>query len=190
VTENPKSAPGDLELVRRFVNTLDLDDGSDAIASDSALAGWLRDHGLIAEGGQARPVDVDRAVALREALRELMLRNNDGGSVDPAAPATLDRLAARAALRLRVGSDGLARLEPEGEDVDAALGRLLVTVYRSMENGTWSRLKACRNDACRWAFYDHSRNRSGHWCTMSECGNRAKAREYRARRRSGGPGAG
>jgi predicted RNA-binding Zn ribbon-like protein len=190
MSDEPKSAPGDLDLVRRFVNTLDLDDGSDAIASDGALAAWLRERGLLPAGEEVRQDDVDRAAALREALRELLLRNNDGGPVDPQAPATLDRVASRAALRLRVGPDGQTRLEPEGENVDAALGRLLITVYRAMEDGTWSRLKACRNDACRWAFYDHSKNRSGHWCTMAECGNRAKAREYRSRRRSSAPGSG
>jgi predicted RNA-binding Zn ribbon-like protein len=188
VPDGPKSAPGDLEVVRRFINTLDVDDGSDAIASDRRLADWLSENGLLPEGAEARPQDVDRAVALREALRELLLRNNDGGPVDPEAARTLDGAAGRAALRLRVGPDGQTRLEPEGAGVDAALGQLLITVYRSMENGTWARLKACRNDTCRWAFYDHSKNRSGHWCAMAECGNRAKAREYRSRRRSGGSG--
>ena len=49
--------------------------------------------------------------------------------------------------------------------------------------GTWARLKACSADSCRWAFYDFSRNHSRTWCTMAECGNRAKARAYRARKR-------
>ncbi|MGH2778535.1 MAG: CGNR zinc finger domain-containing protein, partial [Actinomycetota bacterium] len=31
------------------------------------------------------------------------------------------------------------------------------------------------------AFYDHSKNRSGKWCTMRVCGNRAKTRAYRER---------
>jgi predicted RNA-binding Zn ribbon-like protein len=183
VADKPKSAPGDLELVRRFVNTLDVDEGSDAIASAPALEAWLRERGLLSGGAAARPQDVDRAVALREALRELLLRNNDGEPVDPEAVRTLDGAAGRAALRLRVGADGQTRLEPEGSGVDAALGQLLITVHRSMENGTWERLKACRNDTCRWAFYDHSKNRSGHWCSMAECGNRVKAREYRSRKR-------
>jgi predicted RNA-binding Zn ribbon-like protein len=44
-------------------------------------------------------------------------------------------------------------------------------------------MKACRAEDCRWAFYDRSRNRSRAWCSMRECGNRAKARSYRARQR-------
>jgi predicted RNA-binding Zn ribbon-like protein len=41
----------------------------------------------------------------------------------------------------------------------------------------------CAAEDCRWAFYDRSRNRSRTWCSMEECGNRAKARSYRARQR-------
>jgi predicted RNA-binding Zn ribbon-like protein len=48
-------------------------------------------------------------------------------------------------------------------------------------DGTWPKLKACRSDTCRWAFVDHARNRSRQWCSMSLCGNRAKARAFRAR---------
>jgi predicted RNA-binding Zn ribbon-like protein len=43
-------------------------------------------------------------------------------------------------------------------------------------------MKTCRNPACRWAFYDTTRNRSAVWCDMAACGNRAKARSYYARR--------
>ena len=93
-------------------------------------------------------------------------------------------MAARARLRLRVDTHGSARLEAEGRGVDGALGRLLVIVYRAMETDTWSRLKACREDTCRWAFYDHSKNRSGHWCSMEVCGSRNKARQYRERRKA------
>lgn len=186
MTDDPKSAPGDLEVVRGFVNTLDVDEGSDDIGSEVQLTTWLRERGLLGGGPPASAQDVDRAAALREALRGLLLRNNDGEPVDPAAVHALEDAAGRAALRLRVGPDGQTRLEPEGSGVDAALGRLLITVHRSMEAGTWPRLKACRNDTCRWAFYDHSKNRSGHWCTMAECGSRAKAREYRLRRRAAG----
>jgi predicted RNA-binding Zn ribbon-like protein len=51
-----------------------------------------------------------------------------------------------------------------------------------MVDGSWSRLKTCENDECRWAFYDQSKNRSAKWCSMQSCGNRMKARAYRARR--------
>ncbi len=176
-----KEAPGKLALVRAFINTLDIDLGTEELADADALAAWLEEGGLSAVGTRADRGDLQRALALREALRELLLSNNDGRPVEASIPAALDAVTARAGLRLHVGSDGRMRLEAEGSGVDVALGRLLVIVYRSMEAGTWPRLKSCRNDTCKWAFYDHSKNRSGHWCTMSVCGNRQKAKQYRER---------
>jgi predicted RNA-binding Zn ribbon-like protein len=46
-------------------------------------------------------------------------------------------------------------------------------------------MKACADDECEWAFYDSSKNRSRTWCSMEVCGNRAKTRAYRARRKKG-----
>jgi len=60
---------------------------------------------------------------------------------------------------------------------------LLAAVADSQAAGSWERIKACAAEDCQWAFYDHSRNRSRAWCTMEVCGNRAKTRAYRARRR-------
>jgi predicted RNA-binding Zn ribbon-like protein len=55
-------------------------------------------------------------------------------------------------------------------------------MYTAMADGSWYRLKSCRKDSCRWAFYDRSRNRSRSWCSMSVCGNRMKATRFRERR--------
>ena len=68
---------------------------------------------------------------------------------------------------------------------DAVVAELLAITHESMAAGTWPRLKACRAHDCEWAFYDRSRNRSGTWCSMAVCGNRAKARNYRRRHGAG-----
>jgi predicted RNA-binding Zn ribbon-like protein len=77
-------------------------------------------------------------------------------------------------------------LEPtRAKGIDAAIGRFLAIIYESITQGTWQRLKVCRNDTCRWAFYDSSRNHSGAWCTMAICGNRMKGRTFRRRHPAG-----
>ena len=174
-----QTAPGDLERVRDFVNTLDVESGDDTLASPDALQAWLEDQGL-APGRGASRADLVAARRLREALRAMLLENN-GLSVRKEAALTLNRTAARAHLGLRFDSGGEARLEPAARGVDAALGRLLAIAASAMADGTWTRLKACRADDCHWAFYDHARNRSRHWCSMAVCGNRTKARTYRQR---------
>ena len=79
------------------------------------------------------------------------------------------------------------RFEPVAGGVDGALGQIVAAIHAGIAEGTWERLKACERDVCRWAFYDHSKNRSGHWCSMAVCGQREKNRRaYRRRRASRG----
>lgn len=40
------------------------------------------------------------------------------------------------------------------------------------------RVNQCEGDSCGWLFFDTSRNRSRRWCSMADCGNRAKARRF------------
>jgi predicted RNA-binding Zn ribbon-like protein len=179
-----RPAPGDLELVRGFVNTRDIEERHDELNTPAELHEWLVSHGLLAPDEAVGGADLRRALKLREALRAVALTNN-GAPVDPAAAETLDAAARHARLGARFLADGGAALEPAAHGVDAALGRLLAIVYAAMLDGTWLRLKACRNSDCHWIFYDATKNRSGAWCEMGVCGNRAKARSYRARHRSG-----
>jgi predicted RNA-binding Zn ribbon-like protein len=179
-------APGRLELVRQFVNTVDIEQASETLGAPEALVGWLADHGLAAPGIQARQRDLSRALELREALRAVLLAHNDGEAPPVAAAEVLDRAAQRGAVSLRFDSSGTAALEAGAPGVDGALGRLLAIVHGSIGEGTWPRLKACRDARCEWAFYDHTKNHSGAWCNMAVCGNRAKARAYRARREGAG----
>lgn len=177
-----RPAPGDLELVRGFVNTLDVEERRDELSTPAELHEWLVSHGLLAPDEAAGGADLRRALKLREALRVALLTNN-GAPVNQAAGETLDAAARHARLVARFGRDGGAALEPAAHGVDAALGRLLAVVYAAMLDGTWLRLKACRCADCHWIFYDATKNRSGAWCEMGVCGNRAKARSYRARHR-------
>jgi predicted RNA-binding Zn ribbon-like protein len=179
-----RPAPGALGLVQAFVNThydLGEDHGAERLRRAEDLRDWLAGRGLLAVDGGVDAADLERALALREGLRELALANNGHGS----NPGALDRLGAVAPtlpLAARLGAAG-ARLEGRGEGVDAALAAIVAAVAEAMLDGSWGQLKACPGDDCGWAFYDHSRNRSGRWCSMSVCGSRAKARAYYHRRR-------
>lgn len=41
-----------------------------------------------------------------------------------------------------------------------------------------NRVKKCEGYPCGWLFLDTSRNRSRRWCSMADCGNRAKAMRF------------
>ena len=47
------AAPGDLEIVQRFVNTLDIESGTDELDSPAGLGGWLAGRGLLAPQARA-----------------------------------------------------------------------------------------------------------------------------------------
>ena len=175
-----QAAPDQLELVRGFVNTRELDPDVEAIETPDALAAWLSDRGLLADGAELVESDLRRAHEFREALRSLMLANN-GAPLDPAAVDTVNAAVGDAALSIRFGGDGEPELAVEASGLDAAIARLAAIVYEAKVDGTWRRLKVCAADDCRWAFYDRSRNRSGTWCAMGVCGNRNKVRAYRER---------
>jgi predicted RNA-binding Zn ribbon-like protein len=176
----PKAAPEPLRLVQRFVNTVDLVHERDWIGSPAELEAWLRESKLPVEG-EVDEADLARAVELREALRSL-LRANNGAPLDPGAVSVFNWTVAAARLTPELDEHAEPRLEPYGRGLDAALGRIAAVALGAMLDGSWSRLKACRN--CRWAFHDYSRNRSAGWCSMILCGNRAKTRSYRRRRRA------
>ncbi|HET9496934.1 MAG TPA: CGNR zinc finger domain-containing protein [Candidatus Limnocylindria bacterium] len=179
-------APGELELVRQFVNTYDVETAWDELTDPTALSAWLAERGLLPAGQRLTDRDLAAAQAFRDALRAVLAANAGHGD-GPAARHSLDHLASHYPLRVRI--NGTARLEPgRGRGVAPAMGRLLATMYDAMATGTWVRLKACTNDECQWAFYDHSRNRSGAWCTMAVCGNRMKGRAFRRRHAEGDPG--
>jgi len=178
-----KEAPGELELVRNFVNTLDVEDDEEDLGSLEQLRDWLVKRELMDAGEQVSDGDLRRALDVREGLRAILLANN-GSPYDKGAVERLDRAASRAGLRLRFHPGGCAEFEPDATGVDGALARLLAIVAEARVEGEWERLKACADHGCQWAFYDKSKNRSKKWCRMEVCGNVAKARSYRERQKS------
>jgi len=182
-TGDVSAAPGELELIRQFVNSAELDPDIDELSDLEALRRWLRRRRLIGSRDQLVDGDLQRATTVREALRDL-LEHRDGGP-DGAALRVLNDVPDGALMRIAFDRDGLPRLRPAAAGLDAAFAELFAIIERASIEGTWQRLRVCADHGCRWAFYDNSKNRSRSWCNMAVCGNRAKAREYRRRRRDG-----
>ncbi len=148
----------DAQLVVGFLNTFDVETGNDELTTQAAWEAWSAARRLPSAG----PLSTARAA--RHALRAAAA---DGGHAD----------ARRFAVDVLVGViDGV----PQTVVRDAAAA-VLAAAARLTEAGRWSRVKLCASETCRWAFVDESRNRSRTWCSMAVCGNRAKARAFRAR---------
>lgn len=176
----PNAAPDPLRLVQELVNTSDHEHGREWLGTPAELGHWLTDRGL--DGDGVGPKALARARVFRDALRELLIANNERQSIPPGAVEELIRAADRSRLTLSFDRRGGVKLVSGAGSVDSAIGHILSIAYSAMADGTWHRLKACRN--CHWAFYDYSRNRSASWCSMAICGNRLKTRAYRQRIRA------
>lgn len=175
MTDGP-TAPPDLRMLEAFLNTVDertfrrhgtAHAGGDRLTSPAALSAWLVEHGL--PGASTSAADLAAAVRLRTAMRQALL----GGAPE----AALDGFP----LHLVADSSGVLRLAATGVSV---LNPLVETVAAAVVRGTWARVKICPMPDCHWAFYDESRSGAGRWCSMEVCGNRAKTRQYRERRRA------
>ncbi|SDK43207.1 Conserved protein containing a Zn-ribbon-like motif, possibly RNA-binding [Nonomuraea maritima] len=175
------TAPMPLRVIEEFINTRRRD--GDEIATPQQLATWLHARGLIPVDTVVNAEQRDQAERIREGLRALIAENNtepvssprpDG--LNPAARAELADLTRDFPLMLDVTVSPPRLVARARGSVEAALARLLAVVAEAVPEGTWTRLKACREPSCRWAYYDHSRNRRRTWCSMDICGNRAKAR--------------
>jgi predicted RNA-binding Zn ribbon-like protein len=191
-------APGDLALVQRFVNTRDIEQATDDLASPAALASWLVRAGLLESplpansreraatrpAAGASPADLRLAIDLREALRGVLRAHAGHGTADEPA-SELARIAGSLPARPEVGADGSVRVAPAGDGVRQGLARLLLAAAEATSLGTWPRLKVCIADDCQWSFYDRSPTRNACWCSMRVCGSRAKSRAYRQRSAAG-----
>lgn len=172
-------APGRLCVVQAFLNSVDLEDDVEAFGTTEGVRSWIVAHGLAGSELRITGRDRERAIALREGLRDVL--GAHGG--DPVPADARDRVNAvleGVSLAVEFGDDA-PDLRSTGSGIDGMFGQLVAIIHTASIEGTWQRLKTCRNDACRWAFYDASKNHSGTWCSMAICGSKHKARTYRKR---------
>jgi len=172
--------PDQLWLVESFLNSVDVESGQDDLDSLARFQRWLRDHGLATAAASASGADLALARELRAGLREQLYAHGHGTTADGSA---VDSLAVRVPLRARFAG-GEVGLAPAAGGVAGMLGEVLAAIALADRDGTWRRLKLCREDTCQVVFYDRSKNASRCWCSMAVCGNRNKTRAYRSRLRA------
>lgn len=173
-------------LLVEFANSVDTDEGTDDLTTPADLADWLVEHDLLSVPARATAEDLDLALDLRAGLKEAFTDNHERATVESQRDGALQSAAAELPLTLG-GTTTHPELRPVHQGVRGGLSRLLIAVQAAVADGTWQRLKICADDECGWAFFDASKNQSRHWCEWG-CGNRAKTRNYRARRRATPPG--
>jgi len=185
--------PEEVRLVNEFLNTLDLErfgehagkpeEEREGLRSPERLKAWLVGRGLL--GGEEAVNEADRrlAVQLRDALRSAAMDNSvSAREWSDVVGRSFEELP----LVVRFGEGSRPELASGEGGVKGALATILADVAVSASKGTWPRMKICAAEDCRWAYYDHSKSRTGRWCAMETCGNRHKTRRYRRKKRTSG----
>ena len=185
INEHDSTAParGDLAVLQRFLNLHDHD--AEGLTLDPPLEmvrTFLVERGLLTPKERFTEADRETYLELRRALRALIL-TTEGEPLSPADARVIDRLGVEAGLHPHFHAEHEPTLEPRGEGVAAAFGRVVAIAFVAAFDGTFEHLKTCASEDCRAVFYDRSKNHSGRWCSMEVCGNRAKVRAWRERQR-------
>lgn len=150
------------------------------LADGERLAAFLSAVGL-APSRAVTGADLAAARTLREALRGVAL-----AVVDGRAPGRKDLAAVAAAAERDAGplalqrTPRLARRAPR--DASEALGRLARAALEDLAGPGADDLRACAEPDCRKLFRDAGGRRR--WCSAQTCGNRARVRALRERRRA------
>jgi predicted RNA-binding Zn ribbon-like protein len=175
-------APEDLELVRSFLSLHDHEQGDpDGLPpSLESLRWWLGSRDLLPSEETVKDQDLAWALRVRDALTTKVLENM-GRERDGEATEFLNRAAEQTGLRVCFGCSDGDPIHVEAAGVRGAIGRILGTAFLAELDGRWERFRICHDPSCSTVFFDRSKNKSGKWCSMSSCGNRAKVRAFRAR---------
>jgi predicted RNA-binding Zn ribbon-like protein len=136
---------------------------------------WLISSGLAGRAPRATAEDVELARELREVIHALA-----SGGPASGARETLNRIASLPAARPRLSASGERVMEGSAREYLATIAALAIELLGSADR---TRIRQCEGDGCALLFLDLSRSGARRWCSMSGCGNRAKAREFRRRGR-------
>lgn len=129
------------------------------------LVAWSRHAGALAEP--------EADALLREAARRLE------------ALAALNAAATRVLGKARLApAGGRYRWAWGGEGLEVPLWAVARSAAELLTSQELDRVRVCEGHGCDWVFLDASRAGRRRWCSMENCGNRAKARRHYQRERA------
>jgi|SRR5271155_2742822 len=209
-TEPDERRPPFFELIAGnigldFINTLDdrpSDQPKELLNNYYDLARFGQDSGILTPAQldffyAQIPLQPDqaedalrRAINLREALYSIFsaLRNRQ-----TAPQHALDRLNANlheAALHSRLVQSKMPQpeepLQWRFDNLTSSFNAMLWPIARAaadlLASSDLALVRTCSSPTCQWFFLDTSKNHHRRWCSMQQCGNRAKVRRFYAKK--------
>ncbi len=181
-----------------FVNTVGYrgrEDGrEERLPNYAALIAWALRVGILEAPAATRaqaaaladPARAEAVLAEARALREAIARLFQGRPRPDDLDLVNGLLARAPRAHLARAGAGFAWREAADDPLRAPLWPVLWNAADLMTGAARDKVRCCADPECRWMFLDTARNRPRLWCSMEDCGNRAKARRHylRAKRTS------
>jgi predicted RNA-binding Zn ribbon-like protein len=168
------------------------------LRSYSDLVAWAHEKGLLTSEEQehllrratldpnAAEATLRQAIELRECIYRIFSAIANGRTVKQSDLDFINEALAEATTHFRVIADaeGFVWDWERGDVCDSMLWPVVRSAVNLLTSEDLGRVGECADErGCGWLFFDTSRNRSRRWCSMEECGNRAKARLHYKRQR-------
>jgi predicted RNA-binding Zn ribbon-like protein len=184
-----------------FANTVDNRTGGerrDSLTSYADLVRWSWHGWLLTDAERDRLLAVahsqpdeaatvfSRAIDLREAIYRAFAAIAAGQDPAPADLAAIQHahLAALGHARLWRTDDRFDWTWDPSPALDQPLWPVAASAVELLTSDRLHRVKQCPGcDDCGWLFLDVSKNATRRWCSMDDCGSRAKMRRRYARRK-------
>ena len=127
----------------------------------------------------------DEAMGVREILYRVFSATASAKAVSADDVDALNGLLERAPGRTSISitkAGNLWRLPPASPTAASLLAPVLWSAGDLLVGERLGSVRLCANKKCGWLFLDDSKSGTRRWCTMSACGNRAKAQRHYRRR--------
>lgn len=191
------------DLAIRFTNTMAWrlrKPVEERLQSSWALLDWLQENG-VADAKHLKGISgtwkeepslalgvYEFAIGLREAIYRLLLARVYKTTPPAQSLTVLNEVLSKPGPILKASSSGQGYVW-QSRAADGDVGDLLTPIALSAveltTGGRSAKVRQCQDDrGCGWLFVDESRAQNRRWCSMGDCGNRAKARRHYERTRS------
>jgi predicted RNA-binding Zn ribbon-like protein len=166
--------------------------GVETLVTPGDLSAWLVCAGVMDAPAPVTRKVLQQAHALREAIDALVVATIAGDPAPGEAITLVDDWLVFAGARPQLVADparGGVPLLAERAPADSprrALGMVAFDAAQMLGTDQRGRIRICASETCSGRFFDRSPAGRRRWCSMRTCGNEAKARRHRERRRSAG----
>ncbi len=187
----------DSRLCLYFANTLEMhasDHTQETLHTYADLVAWAHDQGFVTNKqkenllhvAESQPMEAQHVLAQALALRDVIYRIFSAlATGDSQSDIDLSELNAFLSSAMSgaqlIQSENGYKWDWKGDDeaLDVMLAPIIRSAGKLLTSDDLKRVGQCADDrGCGWLFIDTSKNRSRRWCSMDDCGNRAKQRRH------------